>query len=342
MFQENTPITNTFGIDARCRYFAEYETIAGLREILQSDVFRKNKFLHIGAGSNLLFLSDFNGVILHSKIKGTTKIDETENEVFIQVGAGVVWDDFVQYAVTNSFGGTENLSLVPGEVGAAAVQNIGAYGVEAKDIIFAVEMVQIDNGNLRIFSNEECKFAYRESIFKNEEKDKYIITNVIFRLSKNPVFSLEYGNLSEYLKDTEKIDLQTIRNAIIKIREEKLPDYKILGNAGSFFKNPYVCTAYYESLKKHYPTLPHYPVNQEFVSTSLNNHVKIPAAWLIEQCGWKGKSFGNAAVYEKQALVIVNKGGATAQEIKILSDKIIADVKAKFDIGISPEVNFIE
>ncbi|GHT57487.1 UDP-N-acetylenolpyruvoylglucosamine reductase [Bacteroidia bacterium] len=332
IFQENTPIANTFGINAQSRYFAEYENIAELQEILNSDIFRNNKFLHIGAGSNLLFLSDFNGVILHSKIQGIT-VDVASNahyadEVFLRVGAGVLWDDFVKYTVEMGFFGAENLSLIPGEVGAAAVQNIGAYGVEAKDIISAVETVEISNGETRIFTNEECRFAYRESVFKGEEKGKYIVTSVTFRLSKTPIFRLDYGNLSECPKD-----LPTIRETIIKIREEKLPDYKVLGNAGSFFKNPYICIAHYEGLKKHYPALPHYPVNDEVV--------KIPAAWLIEQCGWKGKSLGNAAVYDKQALVIVNNGNATAQEIKALSDKIIANVKGKFHIDICPEVNFV-
>ena len=336
--QENVPITNTFGINAHCRYFAEYENIDELHEILQSSIFRNNKFLHIGAGSNLLFLSDFNGIILHSKIKGITITGETANEVFVKAGASVVWDDLVQYAVAKGFGGTENLSLIPGEIGAAAVQNIGAYGVDVKDIISAVETVQIDNGEVKIFSNEDCRFAYRESIFKNEAKDKSIVTNVTFRLSKKPVFHLEYGNLTEHLKNTE-VNLQTIRHAVIKIREEKLPDYKTLGNAGSFFKNPYISTAHYEDLKKRYPTLPAYPVNS--ASAPPNSLVKIPAAWLIEQCGWKGKSLGNAAVYEKQALVIVNKGGATGQEIKALADKITADVKTRFNIGILPEVHFV-
>ena len=346
--QENISLLphNTFGINAHCRYFAEYENIAELREFLKSDIFKNNKFLHIGAGSNLLFLSDFNGIILHSKIKGITKTDETANEVFIKVGAGVVWDDFVQYAVENNFGGAENLSLIPGEVGAAAVQNIGAYGVEAKDIISSVEIVEIDTLQTRILKNEECKFAYRESIFKNEAKGKCIVTNVVFRLSKKPFFHLKYGNLSEYLKNTEKIDLQAIRNAIIKIREEKLPDYKILGNAGSFFKNPYCDKAHFEYLQKKYPNIPFYPV----VSTcfdnaqqpSLNNRfVKLSAAWLIEQCGWKGKTLGGAAVYHLQPLVLVNQGNAKPKDVANLAAEIQKSVKEKFCVELETEVNFI-
>ena len=335
MFQENISLLpyNTFGINAQCCYFVEYETVAELQEILQSDIFQKHRYLHIGAGSNLLFLNDFDGVILHSKIKGIEVCEETDEHIFFRVGAGEIWDDFVDFAVQHNYGGIENLSLIPGEVGSSAVQNIGAYGVEVKDVIDEVETIDVETGLVKNFTNAECRFTYRESIFKQEEKGKHIITHVRFRLSKKLVFCLKYGNIAEKLEDETNINLQIIRSLIIKVREEKLPDPKVLGNAGSFFMNPVIPRKQYESLKETYPNIPSYVVS--------DTSVKVPAGWLIEQCDWKGKSYGNAAVYEKQALVIVNKGGATALEIKTLSDQIIADVKAKFGIDILPEVKLI-
>lgn len=335
ILQENISLLphNTFGVDSYARYFMEYDSVSELQEILQSDVFKNNRFLHIGAGSNILFTSDFDGLILHSKIKDIEIYKETSDEIFLRVGGGEVWDDFVIYAVNNNYGGIENLSLIPGEVGASAVQNIGAYGVEAKDVIEFVETVEVETGLIVKFTKEECRYSYRESIFKKEKKNKYIVSHVVFRLKKKPVFNIEYGNIAEQLKNENKIDLQTIRSVVIKIRNEKLPDPKFLANAGSFFMNPIIPLSQYDALKEDYPNIPGYPLFQSYV--------KVPAGWLIEQCGWKGKSYGEAAVYEKQALVIVNKGGATAEDIIGLSEQITASVKNKFDIEISPEVNFI-
>jgi UDP-N-acetylmuramate dehydrogenase len=325
---------NTFGMDCKCSFFFEYQKVEELLDFIQSDVFKTNKCFHIGGGSNLLFLSDFQGIILHSKISEVQLVNETSDEVFVRVGAGFVWDDFVAYAVSQNWAGIENLSLIPGEVGASAIQNIGAYGVEAKDVIYSVETIEIETGKKHIFSNEDCCFGYRDSIFKNQAKNKYVVTYVTYRLHKKPLFNLTYGNLKELLLQESELTLTTIRNVIIRIREEKLPNPKILGNGGSFFMNPVVTEDIFASIKKEYPQIPFYPQK--------NGFVKIPAGWLIEQCGWKGKNMGNAGVYEKQALVLVNRGTATPQEIVALSDKIIESVQQKFGVSIHPEVNFIK
>lgn len=323
---------NTFGIDAYSRYFTEYESVEELQEILKSDIFLNNEFLHIGSGSNLLFINDFDGIILHSKIKGIEALKETNEYIYFRVGAGETWDDFVQFAVDNGYGSIENLSIIPGEVGASAVQNIGAYGVEVKDVIEQVETIDLKTRQPKVFTNAECQFNYRDSIFKREKKNRYAVTYVIFRLSKKPIFHLEYGNLAEQLKKAET-NLKSIRSLIIKVREEKLPDPKKIGNAGSFFMNPIVSKEQYQELKTKYPAIPTYPISIF--------QVKIPAGWLIEQCGWKGKSYGNAGVYEKQALVLVNKGDATGQDVMMLANKITASVKDKFDIDIYPEVTIV-
>ena len=320
---------NTFGFDVVAKKFVEYENEAELVEFLKTN---SDKILHIGSGSNLLFLGDFDGTILHSAIK----FIEIE-EYFVRVGAGVVWDDFVAEMVERGFGGAENLSLIPGEIGAAAVQNIGAYGVEIQDIISKIEAIEIDTLQKRIFDVSECKYDYRESIFKTDLKGKFIVTAVVFRMSKNPVLKLDYGALKEHLKNIENPDIQNIRDAIIKIRESKLPDTKILGNAGSFFKNPCCSKEHFEYLQKIYPNIPFYPI----VTASDKEVVKLSAAWLIEQCGWKGKTLGGAAVYHLQPLVLVNQGNATPQDVANLSAEIQKSVKEKFCLELEPEVNFI-
>jgi UDP-N-acetylmuramate dehydrogenase len=325
---------NTFGIDVQADYFAEYQSEAELMDFLPSDLAKQNQLLQIGEGSNLLFLSDFKGVVLHSKICFIEKTNETENEIFLQVGAGVKWDDFVAYCVENQLFGAENLSLIPGEVGAAAVQNIGAYGAEVKDLIEEVETVDIQTNRKKVFSNSECCYAYRESVFKTTLKGTQIVTAVTFRLSKKPVFNLQYAHLeSEILHQFGEINLANIRKAIIATREEKLPNPNIVGNAGSFFRNPYICIAHYEGLKKQYSAIPHYPVNEEVV--------KVPAAWLIEQCGWKGKSLDKAAVHTKQPLVLINNGNATGNGILHLAQSIQQSVKQQFSIDLQPEVEFV-
>lgn len=324
---------NTFGIDAKADYIIEYSSVSDLQEVLKSERVKQNKLLHVGSGSNLLFLNDFKGVVLHSAIRFIEVILEDANFICVEVGSGVVWDDFVAHAVENGWGGVENLSLIPGETGASAVQNIGAYGVEVQDMIVEVKTVEVENASVRVFSNKECCYDYRESVFKNELKGKYIVTSVIFRLDKKPNFKLNYQHLEEEVLKTGEVNLQNIRKTIIAVREDKLPDPKILGNAGSFFMNPIVSKLLFNDLTQQYPQMPHYYVS-EFEE-------KIPAGWLIDQCGWKGKGIGNAGVHAKQALVLVNKGGATGAEIVYLAEQIQASVKQKFSIELRPEVNYI-
>ena len=324
---------NTFGIDVETDYFVEYDTIEELQEILKSEIVKSNRILHIGSGSNLLFLNDYKGVILHSKIRSINKIREDDDFVFFEVGSGVVWDDFVAYAVEKGWGGVENLSLIPGEVGASAVQNIGAYGVEVQDIIVEVIAIEIDTSKIKTFFVEECHYGYRESIFKNELKAKFIITSVVFRLEKQLKFKLNYQHLEEEVLKNGVVNLQNIRQTIIAIRQHKLPDPKVLGNAGSFFMNPVIPKKHFDELQVKYPSIPHY-----FVSETQE---KVPAGWLIDQCGWKGKQIGNAGVHDKQALVLVNRGGVTGAEIVFLAEQIQKSVSEQFGIELTAEVNYI-
>ena len=324
---------NTFGIDVKADFFIEYESASDLQDVLKSEIVRNNRTLHIGGGSNLLFMHDFKGVILHSAIHSIQKIREDTDSVYLEVGSSVNWDDFVGYCVENGWGGVENLSLIPGEVGASAVQNIGAYGVEVKEVIVEVNTVEIETAGFKAFMNEDCRYGYRDSIFKNELKGKYIITSVLFRLNKNPEFRLKYQHLEDEVIKSGALNLSNIRKTIIHIRESKLPDPKITGNAGSFFMNPVIPKEQFLALQVLYPQIPHY-----FDSETSE---KIPAAWLIDQCGWKGKHIGNAGVHEKQALVLVNLGGATGAEIVYLAEQIQHSVKQKFGIELKPEVNYI-
>lgn len=324
---------NTFGIDVRADYFVEYDSVQDLQTALKSEIVNENKILHIGGGSNLLFLSDFKGVVLHSAIHLIEKVKESDNSVYLQVGSGVVWDDFVAFCVDNGWGGVENLSLIPGEVGASAVQNIGAYGVEVQDVIVEVNTVEIETAQPQIFSAAACKYGYRESVFKNELKGKYIITSVVFKLDKTPIFKLNYQHLEEEVLKCGEVNLQNIRQTIIAVRESKLPNTKVLGNAGSFFMNPVISKSQFVLLQEKYPNIPHY-----FVSET---EEKIPAGWLIDQCGWKGKQIGNAGVHDKQALVLVNRGGATGTQIVYLAEQIQASVKETFGIDLHAEVNYI-
>lgn len=325
---------NTFGMDVKTSRFVEYASVEELRGLWNAEREAVARALHIGGGSNLLFASDYEGLILHSAIKGYTVVKETEEEVEVRVGAGEVWDDFVAYTVANGWYGAENLSLIPGEVGASAVQNIGAYGVEAKDLIVSVDTFGLETGEERRFMREECRYAYRESVFKQELKGKYAVTFVTYRLKKHPVFHLEYGNIrAELEKQGCQVDLENVRRIIIAIRQAKLPDPKVLGNAGSFFMNPVVPKMQFEALLAQYPDMPHYPVDEA--------HVKIPAGWMIDRCGWKGKRVGHAGVHEKQALVLVNCGGATGKEVMHLAEEIVASVRERFGVTIRPEVNYI-
>ena len=338
---------NTFGMDVKAKRYVEYDSEEELKNLIPT---LSGQMLHMGGGSNLLFKGDFQGTILHSAIRGieelstvNSQLSTNNDEVLVRVGAGEVWDDFVAWAVEHGYGGVENLSLIPGEVGASAVQNIGAYGVEAKDVIALVEAVDLTSGEKRLFSTEECAYAYRQSIFKQQLKGKYAITYVTYRLQKTPQLKLDYGNLRAVLTNQSTVNSQLstvncqlsilqVRQAIIDIRNAKLPDPKVQGNAGSFFMNPVVSREKFLSLQKDYPQMPFYEVE---------GGVKIPAGWMIDQCGWKGKSLGRAGVHDKQALVLVNLGGATSEEIITLCNTICKDVYDKFGIDIHPEVNLI-
>lgn len=325
---------NTFGMDVRAARFVEYSSEEELRAFLKAEKETLRPFLHIGTGSNLLFGGDYDGIILHSGIRGYEIVSETDEAVEIRVGACEVWDDFVAYAVAHGWYGAENLSLIPGEVGASAVQNIGAYGVEVKDLIVSVETIEVATGEKRRFTNAGCRYAYRSSIFKHELKGQYIVTYVTYRLGKRPVFHLDYGNIRAELERRGcGVTLESVREVVIAIRESKLPDPKVLGNAGSFFMNPIVPRARFESLLAEYPDMPHYPVDED--------RVKIPAGWMIDRCGWKGKALGRAAVHDKQALVLVNLGGATGEDVMRLAEAVVRSVHDTFGIDIHPEVNYI-
>ena len=326
---------NTFGIDACCRRFLEYETKEEAVAIAQSLTAEDGPLLILGGGSNLLLTGDFPGTVIHSAMKGISASEREDGSVWVVAASGETWDDVVAVCVENGWYGAENLSLIPGEVGACAVQNIGAYGVEAKDLIVSVEAVELGSGALKTFSGEDCGYSYRHSKFKDAWKGKFLITRVTFRLSKERTLHLEYGNIHAELERQGMAEpsLQQLRQTIIGIRNAKLPDTKVLGNAGSFFMNPVVPREKYDSLAAQYPAMPHYPVDE--------THEKIPAGWLIDQCGWKGKSLGKAGVYERQALVLVNRGGASGADIVRLCQTIRQDVKEKFGIDIHPEVNII-
>ena len=322
---------NTFGIDVSASRFLEYASVAELKEYIAQGAVT-TPFLHIGGGSNLLFTKDYDGLILHSRIGGIEVTAEDSQTVSLRVGAGVVWDDFVACCVEHGWYGAENLSLIPGEVGASAVQNIGAYGVEVKDLITAVETVNIQ-GYERVYSVEECEYAYRNSIFKRPENKSVFVTYVRFRLSKEERYTLDYGTIRQELAKYPAPTLPIVRKVIIEIRESKLPDPKVTGNAGSFFMNPIVAKEKLEALQRDYPRIPYYELP--------DGRVKIPAGWMTDQCGWKGKSLGPAAVHDKQALVLVNRGGAKGSDIIALSDAVRASVRDKFGIDIHPEVNVI-
>ena len=320
---------NTFGLDVRAKVFAEYDNVEQLKELLER--FRAHKLLNIGRGSNLLFADDFDGVVLHSAIRFI------EGEEQVSVGAGVEFDKFAGWAVENGLWGAENLSYIPGEVGASAVQNIGAYGVEVKDIIERVHTVEISSLEECVFDVSECSYGYRESIFKTELAGQYIVTAVDFKLSKQPRPKLDYGNIRQALQHITQPSLSDIRKAIIDIRRLKLPEVSEMGSAGSFFKNPIISAEEFEQLQRVYPTVPNYVVIDDLSVA----HYKIPAAWLIEQCGLKGKKVGGAQVYERQPLVIVNTGNASAKDIISLAELVQQSVRQRFNIVIQPEVNYI-
>ncbi|WP_259015616.1 UDP-N-acetylmuramate dehydrogenase [Emticicia fluvialis] len=326
---------NTFGLEATAKYFVEVSGIEQLHAILNDPAFQQTERLILGGGSNLLLTQDFNGIVIKIAIKGIEKIKEDEENIWLKAGAGEVWHDLVMYCVNNEYAGVENLSLIPGTVGAAPMQNIGAYGVEIKEVFESLEAIEIKTGNIKTFTKEECRFGYRESIFKHEAKGRYVIINVTFKLCKAPVFQVAYGAIQETLAamNVETLSIKAISEAVISIRQSKLPNPAEIGNAGSFFKNPEIPKAQFDLLKERFPSVPSYPVNE--------NTVKVPAGWLIEQAGWKGQRFGQVGVHTKQALVLVNYGGGKGNEIKELSQKIQQSVLEQFGIQLQAEVNFV-
>ena len=332
-------IENTFGIDVKAQALFTYDSEEALRKALSTihEQYADLPLLHIGCGSNLLFLDDYKGVVLKSNIKGIKIKDESKDDVLVEVGSGEICDEFIAQAIQNGWYGMENLSLIPGQIGAAAVQNIGAYGVEAQDVIEEVKGISLADGTERVWKQNECGYGYRQSIFKEELWGKYAITRVTFRLSKHFEPKLQYGGLIKAVEQAglseQSLTAEQLRQIIIDIRRAKLPTPAVQGNAGSFFKNPVVPKEQAERLLSEYPTMPHYPAD--------GGKVKLAAGWLIEQAGWKGKSLGPAAVHDRQALVLVNKGGATGDDIKRLCEAIQKDINERFGIELEPEVNFI-
>lgn len=334
---ENYPLLklNTFGVDVKAKYFTSINTINELIELTKTNVFKNLALLILGGGSNILFTKDFDGLVILNNIKGKEIIDQNQQSIFLKIGAGENWHELVMYCVDNGWGGIENLSLIPGNTGTAPMQNIGAYGVEIKETFIELEALEISSGKIVKFNNSDCEFGYRESVFKNKMKNQYIILNITLELKKNPVLNINYGDVKAIL-ESQNIKNPTIRevsNAIISIRQSKLPDPKKIGNSGSFFKNPIVSLNQLELIKKKYPNVVNYEINE--------NEFKIAAGWLIERAGWKGKKFNNYGVHEKQALVLVNYGLANGMEIFELSEKIILDIKDKFGITLEREVNII-
>lgn len=325
---------NTFGINVNCKTFVEFTSEESLSHVLDEYVTSPQDVYVLGGGSNVLLTKDYEGLILKNSIKGIEVIEETTEEVWVKVGAGEVWHEFVLYAIEQEWYGIENMSLIPGTVGAAPMQNIGAYGVEIKNVFHSLEAV-FYTGEKKSFENDACQFGYRESIFKKELKQKCIITSVTFRLSKVKSFNTTYGAIQETLaaKGIKELSLKAVSDAVISIRQSKLPDPKEIGNAGSFFKNPVISNEEFQSLVNNFPQVPYYPAGEGFT--------KIPAGWLIEQAGWKGKTIDNIGVHKKQALVLVNYGGGSGHEIYNLALQIKADVKEKFNVDISPEVNVL-
>ncbi len=326
---------NSFGFNAVAKSFAEINEIQQLEELIHSDVFKQEKHLILSGGNNILFQNEFfDGLVIHINTKGIEILREDENEVIVRAQAGEDWPDFVRFTVEHGWYGLENLAHIPGKVGAAPVQNIGAYGMELKDSFLQCEAIELTTGDKRVFKKEECSFGYRSSIFKNELKGQYAITSVDFLLHKQADLKLEYGNIKAYLSEhgIETPSLLQLHDAICAIRDAKLPDVKQIGNAGSFFKNPVIEKAQFEALQKDYPNIPSYP--------EPNGKVKVPAGWLIEQAGWKGWRDEHVGVYEKQALVLVHYGGGSGHDIVELAHKIQVSVEEKFGIQISPEVNF--
>ena len=324
---------NTFGLDVSAKRFASFSTV----EELKSGINQLNgdPLLILGGGSNVLLTQDFDGLVLKNEIKGIEVIEEDNQHIKVSVGAGENWHQFVMHAIDNNWAGIENLSLIPGTVGAAPMQNIGAYGIEIKQVFDYLEALEISTGDLYTFYEEQCDFGYRESIFKKSRKGQFVITRVVFRLSKTAEFNISYGAIQDTLNEMEitELNIKAISDAVIKIRQSKLPDPAEIGNSGSFFKNPEVDAIDYERLKAEYPSIPGYKL--------ADGKIKIPAAWLIEQDGWKGKTFDKIGVHKNQPLVLVNYGNGSGSDIRDLAYQIRSSIAKKFGIELTPEVNII-
>jgi UDP-N-acetylmuramate dehydrogenase len=323
---------NTFGIDAKAKEFSVFRSADELDELVKMS--GRNHFMILGGGSNILLTKDYDGYVLKNELSGIEVVHEDEHHVYVKAGAGENWHQFVLFCLERDLAGVENLSLIPGNVGASPMQNIGAYGVEIKDVFHDLEAYQIKTGRVVTFTHADCEFGYRESVFKNKHKGQYVILNVTFRLNKIPEYNTSYGAIEDELKRMNKrVSIQSISQAVINIRTSKLPDPAKIGNAGSFFKNPTITEKLFDGLKKDHPKVPAYPQGHGLV--------KVAAGWLIEQCGWKGYRKGNAGVHEKQALVLVNYGSASGREIYDLSEEIRKSVVKKFGIELEREVNVI-
>ena len=333
--QQNYPLKkyNTFRIDAIAKYFATFSSDEDLNHLIEMK--KKEQKMILGGGSNILFTKNYEGFVLKNEIPGIDILKEEKDYVFIKAGAGISWHSFVMYCVKNNFGGVENLSLIPGNVGASPMQNIGAYGVEVKDVFYGLEAFHLQEKKLQVFSGRDCEFGYRESVFKKRFKDEFAILSVTYKLTKRPVFNISYGAIEKELEKmkVETLSIKSVSDAVINIRSSKLPDPALIGNAGSFFKNPVIKKDEFLKLESNGIEIPFYKIDEE--------NYKIPAGWLIEQCGWKGYRKGDCGCYDKQALVLVNYGNASGKEIYSLSEEIKISVKEKFDIELEREVNIL-
>ena len=324
---------NTFGIDVSSKLFSQAENEDHVRNVIQSTEFIRNSSLILGGGSNLLFTKNFDGIVLRNHIQGIEVIEETKEYVLVKVGGGVVWHDFVLHCIKKGWHGVENLSLIPGNVGASPMQNIGAYGVEIKEVFYELEAIHLQTGEIHYFNNLACEFGYRESVFKNKLKGQYLISRVIYKLSKKGNYTISYGAIEKQLESmgVQELSAKSISDAVIAIRQSKLPDPKKIGNSGSFFKNPIVDKSTYHMVKSNFPDVVAYSAGKGFM--------KLAAGWLIEKAGWKGKTFDNYGVHKHQALVLVNYGGASGKEIYDLSAEILDSIKEKFGVQLEREVN---
>ena len=324
---------NTFGIDVSSKLFSQAENEDHVRNVIQSTEFMRNSSLILGGGSNLLFTKNFDGIVLRNHIQGIEVIEETKEYVLVKVGGGVVWHDFVLHCIKKGWHGVENLSLIPGNVGASPMQNIGAYGVEIKEVFYELEAIHLQTGEIHYFNNSACEFGYRESVFKNKLKGQYLISRVIYKLSKKGNYTISYGAIEKQLESmgVQELSAKSISDAVIAIRQSKLPDPKKIGNSGSFFKNPIVDKSTYHMVKSNFPDVVAYSAGKGFM--------KLAAGWLIEKAGWKGKTFDNYGVHKHQALVLVNYGGASGKEIYDLSAEILDSIKEKFGVQLEREVN---